>query len=163
MIWAFILRQGRVNPATEASSYRKISNIRTHVGVLARTNARGVKDIRPRVSPFMSLVKNSSNFLFFFYSSEGQYHLSTFNSLVHSACLSTSFTPVKVPLKIPSLLSWCERWSRRRASRSVSRGVGLQCRDFPLAESQHGRGNAIRAELRMSQGTHGPDHGPVTR
>lgn len=52
----------------------------------------------------MSLIKISSNFLVFFYSLECQYHLSIFNSLVHSACLSTSFTPIKVPLE-PLLFS----------------------------------------------------------
>lgn len=63
-----------------------------------------------------------------------------------------------------SPLTMCERYSRIRVRPGPCLwGVGLQCGDFPLAESQHGRGNAIRAVLRTSQGTHGPDHGPVTR
>lgn len=98
--------------------------------------------------------------------SECQYRLSTFNSPAHSACLSISFVSIKAshpPRQSPSPLSDFFFAAERVHPGPCLRGVGLQCRDFPLAESQHGRGNAIRAELRASQGTHGPDHGPVTR
>lgn len=94
--------------------------------------------------------------------SEHQYRLSTFNSQARPACLSITFMSIKAPLK-PLLPSHDLSVKAEGVPGPCLGGVGLQCGDFLLAESQHGRGNAIKADLRSSQGTHGPDHGPVTR
>ncbi len=132
------------------------------MGIHACTHA---EETTPSRSLFMSLTKNSSNFSLPLTVWCLRISIPSLAfQLPCSLCLSIYFLHVyQSPTQSPSPLSLCKRWAERVHPGPCLGGVGLQCGDFPLAESQHGRGNAIRAGLRTSQGTHGPDHGPVIR
>lgn len=98
MLWACSLWQGKDNPASDASSYHKISNNhrQTHTGAHVHTHTESKRQRKQAKYSRKSLQRLNSHLLLGLLAH--QYCRSPFNFPAHWACLSISFMSIKVSL-----------------------------------------------------------------